>query len=299
MPELPEVETVRRGLAPVMEGARFTAVELRRADLRFPFPEGFVQHLVGQRVRKVARRAKYLLVETDNIVLAMHLGMSGRFSVIAPAKGAPLSAAPVQPGVFVHSAGESSAHDHVAFDFDSGARVLYNDARRFGYMTLVAPEDLAEHKLFRDLGPEPLGAGLTPDYLALRGRGRIQPLKSFLLDQRNVAGLGNIYVCEALHRARLSPFAPAGRLATARGLPSAGAKRLAAAIPEVLGEAIAAGGATLRDHRAADGALGYFQHAFAVYARAGEPCPRADCGGSVHREVQNARSTFYCPRCQR
>jgi formamidopyrimidine-DNA glycosylase len=299
MPELPEVETVRRGLAPVMEGARFAAVELRRADLRFPFPDGFVQHLVGQRVQRLERRAKYLLAHTDNIVLAMHLGMSGRFSIAGQPKGAPLSAASVQPGAFVQAAGSLPAHDHVVFDFESGARITYNDARRFGYMTLIPPEELEAHPLFSGLGPEPLGADLTLAYLAERGRGRIQPLKSFLLDQRNVAGLGNIYVCEALHRARLSPFAPAGRLATATGRPSAGAKRLALAIPEVLGEAIAAGGSSLRDHRRADGTLGYFQHAFAVYDREGESCPRPDCGGTVHREVQNGRSTFYCPRCQR
>ncbi len=299
MPELPEVETVCRGLAPVMEGARFAAVELRRADLRFPFPDGFVQHLVGQRVERLERRAKYLLAHTENVVLAMHLGMSGRFSITAPAKGAPLSAAPVQPGEFVHAAGNLPAHDHVVFDFDSGARIVYNDARRFGYMTLMRPREVEAHPLLRDLGPEPLGADLTPAHLAARGHGRIQPLKSFLLDQRNVAGLGNIYVCEALHRARLSPFAPAGRLATATGRPSAGAKRLAAAIPEVLRAAIAAGGSSLRDHRRTDGTLGYFQHAFAVYDRAGEPCPRRDCGGSVQRAVQNGRSTFYCPRCQR
>ncbi len=299
MPELPEVETVRRGLAPVMEGARFSAVELRRADLRFPFPDGFVQHLVGQRVGKLARRAKYLLAHTDNIVLLMHLGMSGRFSITAPAKSAPLSAAPVQPGAFVQAAGHLPAHDHVVFDFDSGARVIYNDARRFGYMTLMTAEEMDTHPLLRDLGPEPLGDEMSPACLTARARGRIQPLKSFLLDQRNVAGLGNIYVCEALFRARLSPFAPAGTLATAAGRPSAGAKRLAAAIPEVLREAIAAGGSSLRDHRRADGALGYFQHSFAVYDREGEPCPRRDCSGSVRREVQNGRSTFYCPRCQR
>jgi len=299
MPELPEVETVRRGLAPVIEGARFAAVELRRADLRFPFPDGFVQHLVGQRIDRLERRAKYLLARTENIVLAMHLGMSGRFAIAQSARGAPLSAAPVQPDAFVHAAGHLPAHDHVVFNFDSGARVIYNDARRFGYMTLITPDDLAAHPLLRDLGPEPLGDDLTPAYLATRGAGRIQPMKSFLLDQRNVAGLGNIYVCEALHRARLSPFAPAGRLATKTGRPSAGARRLATAIPDVLGEAIEAGGSSLRDHRRTDGSLGYFQHAFAVYDREGKPCPRRKCGGSVHREVQNARSTFYCPRCQR
>ncbi len=299
MPELPEVETVRRGLAPVMEGSRIRAVELRRPDLRFPFPDGFVQHLAGQRVERLERRAKYLLAHTANAVLAMHLGMSGRFSIIAPAQGAPLSAAPVRPGAFVHVAGGDSAHDHVVFDFESGARIVYNDARRFGYMTLIAPDELNGHPLFRNLGPEPLSPALTPAYLALRARGRIQPLKSFLLDQRNIAGLGNIYVCEALFRARLSPFAPAARLATTHGRPSAGAVRLAAAIPEVLDEAIAAGGSTLRDHRGADGTLGYFQHSFAVYGREGEPCPRADCSGRVRREVQNGRSTFYCPRCQR
>ena len=299
MPELPEVETVRRGLAPVMEGARITAVALRRADLRFPFPDGFVQHLVGQRVERLERRAKYLLAHTGNVALAMHLGMSGRFSIVPPSKAAPLSAAPAQPGGFVHAAGGDAAHDHVVFDFESGARIVYNDARRFGYMRLIAPGQLESHPLFRDLGPEPLSPALTPAYLAARARGRIQPLKSFLLDQRNIAGLGNIYVCEALYRARLSPFAPAGRLATATGSSSAGAKRLAAAIPEVLDEAIAAGGSSLRDHRSVDGTLGYFQHSFAVYGREGEPCLREDCSGRVRREVQNARSTFYCPRCQR
>jgi formamidopyrimidine-DNA glycosylase len=303
MPELPEVETVRRGLAPVLEGARISAVSLRRADLRFPFPDGFVQHLAGQRVERLERRAKYLLAHTGNIVLAMHLGMSGRFSIISPAKPAvkpaPLSAAPVQPGAFVHPAGGDAAHDHVVFDFESGARIIYNDARRFGYMTLIDADEMESHPLFRDLGPEPLGPDLTPEYLAARARGRIQPLKSFLLDQRNVAGLGNIYVCEALFRARLSPFKSAGRLATATGRASAGAKRLAAAIPDVLGEAIAAGGSSLRDHRRTDGTLGYFQHAFAVYGRTGHACARLDCGGTVHREVQNGRSTFYCPRCQR
>jgi formamidopyrimidine-DNA glycosylase len=299
MPELPEVETVRRGLAPVMEGARISAVALRRPDLRFPFPDGFVQHLVGQRVERLDRRAKYLLALTGNVVLAMHLGMSGRFAIIPPAKGAPLSAAPVQPGAFVREAGGDAAHDHVVFDFESGARIVYNDARRFGYMTLIAPDELESHPLFRDLGPEPLSPALTPEYIAQRARGRIQPLKSFLLDQRVIAGLGNIYVCEALFRARLSPFAPAGRLATARGRPSAGAMRIAAAIREVLNEAIAAGGSSLRDHRGVDGTLGYFQHAFAVYGREREPCLRTDCSGTVHREVQNGRSTFYCPRCQR
>jgi formamidopyrimidine-DNA glycosylase len=299
MPELPEVETVRRGLAPVMEGTRISAVSLRRADLRFPFPDGFVQHLAGQRVERLERRAKYLLAHTGNVVLAMHLGMSGRFSIIPPAKPAPLSAAAVQPGAFVHPAGGDNVHDHVVFDFESGARIVYNDARRFGYMTLIDPDEMESHPLFRDLGPEPLGPDLTPAYLAARARGRIQPLKSFLLDQRNIAGLGNIYVCEALFRSRLSPFSPAGRLASATGRASAGAKRLAAAIPEVLGEAIAAGGSSLRDHRGVDGTLGYFQHTFAVYGREGEPCRRIDCRGSVHRAVQNARSTFYCPRCQR
>jgi len=299
MPELPEVETVRRGLAPAMEGARIASVELRRADLRFPFPDGFVQQLVGRRVLRLERRAKYLLAHTDTLVLAMHLGMSGRFSVIAPAKGAPLSAAPVQPGEFVYAGGGMPQHDHVVFSFDSGARVIYNDARRFGYMKLIMPDEIDAHPLLRDIGPEPLSPELTPEYLADQGGGRIQPLKSFLLDQRNIAGLGNIYVCEALHRARLSPLAPAGCLATATGRPSAGAKRLAAAIPQVLDEAIAAGGSSLRDHRGTDGALGYFQHAFAVYGREADRCPRADCGGTVHREVQNGRSTFYCPRCQR
>ncbi len=293
MPELPEVETVRRGLAPVLEGARFAKVEQRRPDLRFPFPKDFAKQLKGRRVQHLGRRAKYLLASLDDgEVLAMHLGMSGRFII---EKGRET----IIPGEFVHDATQERKHEHVVFTMSNGAVIRYTDARRFGYMTLIEPGGLERHPLFKGLGVEPLDGALTPEFLAKRAAGRTQSLKAFLLDQRVIAGLGNIYVCEALYRARLSPFRPASVLATKSGAASAGARKLAEAIPAVLKDAIAAGGSSLRDYRQADGSLGYFQHRFCVYGREGEPCPGKGCRGVIERVVQNGRSTFYCPSCQK
>lgn len=294
MPELPEVETVRAGLEPAFSGQTIVRVDQRRSDLRFPFPERFVERLTGQRVEQLGRRAKYLTARlSGDEILVMHLGMTGRFTIAGP------FAASSSPGDFVHAAGGDPAHDHVVFHLSSGGAITYNDPRRFGFMDLVPGCDFDEHRLFAGLGPEPLGNGFSASYLATRARSRSTPLKSFLLDQAVVAGLGNIYVCEALFRARLSPRRRAGCLALSTGRPTGRCDRLVATIREVLTEAIAAGGSTLRDYRHADGALGYFQHAFQVYGREGAPCAAAQCRGIVHRSVQAGRSTFYCPSCQR
>ena len=293
MPELPEVETVRRGLAPAMEGARFAKVEQRRADLRFPFPKDFAKRLQGRQVERLDRRAKYILVWLDDgEALAMHLGMSGRFTI----ERGDLR---ITPGEFVQDAGEGAKHEHVVFAMSNGAVIRYCDARRFGYMTLIEPGGLEAHPHFKGLGVEPLSEGLTPAFLAKRAAGRAQPLKAFLLDQRVIAGLGNIYVCEALWRAGFSPFSPASVLATKAGAPTPAARKLVGAILGVLSDAIAAGGSSLRDYRQADGSLGYFQHTFSAYGREGEVCRRRGCGGMVERAVQNGRSTFYCPSCQK
>jgi formamidopyrimidine-DNA glycosylase len=298
MPELPEVETVRLGLAPVLEGAIFARVEQRRPDLRFPLPDAFGARLEGRRVESLARRAKYLLASLDDgQVLAMHLGMSGRFLIASPVNG--VAGTPQVPGGFAHESGGGDKHDHIIFEMSNLAVIRYNDVRRFGYMMLIAPGEFDGHPHFRDLGIEPLGTGLNAAYLAARGRGRKQSLKGFLLDQHVIAGLGNIYVCEALFRAGLSPAAPAARLAAKNGAPSVAAKRLAPAIGAVLNEAIAAGGSSLRDYRKADGTLGYFQHSFAVYGREGEACPRRGCNATIRRMVQGGRSTFYCGHCQK
>jgi len=292
MPELPEVETVRRGLEPALVGARLTSVEARRPDLRVPLPEHFAARLTGRRVESLTRRAKYLLADLDDgTVLVMHLGMSGSFRIEEPARSGTL-------GRFHHARTDGAAHDHVVFHTDAGARITYNDPRRFGLMTLVPRAALAEHPLFRDIGMEPLGNALGGAALARAFAGRRTSLKAALLDQRIVAGLGNIYVCEALYRARLSPFRAAGTLATRAGGPTKGAERLAAAIRAVLEEAIAAGGSSLRNHRRPDGELGDFQHDFQVYGREGLPCLGAGCRDTVRRTVQNGRSTFYCPHCQ-
>jgi formamidopyrimidine-DNA glycosylase len=292
MPELPEVETVRRGLAPALVGKRFTRVETRRGDLRVPFPDRFAERLTGRRIEALTRRAKYLLAALDGgETLVMHLGMSGSFRVERDGE----TLAPP----FHNERPKLAAHDHVVFALDSGARVVYNDPRRFGSMILAPTRGLAEHPLFRDLGVEPLSAEFDAARLAALFAGARTPLKSALLDQKRIAGLGNIYVCEALHRARLSPLREAGTLVDAKGAPTRSAAALAKAIREVLEEAIEAGGSTLRDHRQADGALGYFQHAFAVYDREGAACPRPRCRGTIVRIVQNGRSSFYCPACQK
>ena len=356
MPELPEVETVRRGLETVLVGKRVARLETRRPDLRFPLPERFAERIEGRRIEHLGRRSKYLVASIEGgESLVMHLGMSGRFTITPAPRGADLSqpllfpsswpasepaiqvpGAPtfslvaldgrVKPGhdgerkrrpqaeigedlpqplgEFAHETGGDPKHDHVVFETadDTGRpahRVTYNDPRRFGFMVMAEAGALETHPLIRDLGPEPLGNALTADYLAARAAGRKADLKAFLMDQRNIAGLGNIYVAEALFRAGLSPNRAAACLADAKGRPTMRAERLVPAIRDCLVDAIRAGGSTLRDYRAADGALGYFQHSFAVYGRAGEPCIRAGCGGTVRRAVQGGRSTFYCSRCQR
>jgi formamidopyrimidine-DNA glycosylase len=293
MPELPEVETVRRGLAPIMEGAVIEKVEQRRADLRKPFPVRFARRVAGRRVEHLGRRAKYLLADLDDgTVLVMHLGMSGSFRVEADGVSRMVADSYVPRS-------KLSAHDHVVFHMSSGARIVFNDPRRFGLMDLVARADIPGSRHFKGIGIEPLGNELSGAALARLFAGRKAPLKAALMDQRLVAGLGNIYVCEALWRARLSPDRPAGSLAGPSGKPLERAVRLAEAIRSVLEAAIAAGGSSLRDHIRTDGELGSFQHDFAVYDREGEPCPRRGCRGVIRRKVQSGRSTFYCPVCQR
>ena len=299
MPELPEVETVMRGLAPMMAGARIARVEQRRPDLRFALPERFAARLEGARLERLTRRAKYILAHLSTAeVLIMHLGMTGRFSIARPEASG-------QPGAFHHAAGGDARHDHVVFHVEDGAAglgagsITYNDARRFGYMDLVAADGVEGCRHFRGLGIEPLSNALSGAFLAERALGRSVDLKAFLMDQRHIAGLGNIYVCEALFRAGLSPKRAARCLSDRRGRPTERAERLVPVIRAVLDEAIAAGGSTLRDYRHTDGALGYFQHRFAVYDRDGEACVRGGCGGRVKRIVQGGRSTFYCPACQR
>jgi formamidopyrimidine-DNA glycosylase len=288
MPELPEVETVRRGLAPAMEGARFAKVEARRRDLRWPLPKDFAKRLQGQTVEGLGRRAKYLLADlSSGDVLMMHLGMSGSFRVGQDAK----------PGVYYHERSKSAAHDHVVFHMSNGATVTFNDPRRFGSMKLVARAKLDQEPLLRGLGPEPLGNEFDAAMLAAACAGKKTALKAALSDQRVVAGLGNIYVCEALFRAHLSPKRQASTIADRNGQPNARAGALVDAIKAVLQDAIAAGGSSLRDHRRTDGALGDFQHSFQVYDREGESCP--DCKGKIKRIVQTGRSTFYCPSCQK
>lgn len=286
MPELPEVETVRRGLAPVLEGQRIDAVELRRPDLRFPFPDRFVARLTGATIGPLGRRAKYLLLPLQNgETLILHLGMSGRVLVEAD-RGRE------QLGEFHHEHGRHAAHDHVKLQLSGGARVIYNDVRRFGFMRLAPTDALESDPFIAELGPEPLGNAFHAGHLLKVFAGRAVPLKSALLDQKNVAGLGNIYVCEALNRAGLSPYR------AARSLTPGEAARLVGEIRIVLEEAIAAGGSTLRDFRHEDGSLGYFQHNFRVYDREGEACPTPGCRGAIERQVQSGRSTFFCASCQ-
>jgi formamidopyrimidine-DNA glycosylase len=287
MPELPEVETVRQGLRPVLEGARILHVVQRRPDLRFPLPERFAERLTGARVEALNRRAKYLLAELDTgETWITHLGMTGRFTIGTST-----------PGAFAHAAPVDEKHEHLAFETltATGAhtRIGFCDARRFGYMGLIPTAELEVHPWFAGLGPEPLGNGFNAAHLAEAFAGKVQNIKVSLLDQRVVAGLGNIYVCEALWRAGISPLKPAGKVGREA------LERLVGVVREVLSEAIAAGGSTLRDFATPDGDLGYFQHRFQAYGREGEPCLKPGCGGTIERIVQSGRSTFWCPKHQR
>jgi len=293
MPELPEVETVRRGLAPVMEGARFVEVVAHRGDLRWPLPQNFAARLKGHTVTGLGRRAKYLLADVSSgDVLVMHLGMSGSFRVERDGDGK-------TPGTYYHERGKNTAHDHVVFRMSSGAIIRFNDPRRFGSMKLVPRTELDAEPLLRALGPEPLGNAFDAAMLAQAFAGKNTSLKAALLDQRNVAGLGNIYVCEALNRALLSPRRKASTIADRKSMPNERARKLADAIKVVLNDAIEAGGSSLRDHRQTNGDLGMFQHRFRVYDREGKPCPTRGCAGVVKRFTQNGRSTFFCPVCQK
>ena len=289
MPELPEVETVRLGLQPVLEGFRLTDVQTRRGDLRIPFPKDFVGRTKGRKVKQLRRRAKYILADLDSgETLVIHLGMSGRMSVYAQGKQRRI-------GSYVYDKAPEGAgngkHDHVVFETDAPARIIFNDHRRFGLMALVDTARLDEDKLFKDIGIEPLSEKFNTAYLVKALEGKKTPIKSALLDQRLVAGLGNIYVCEALFRAGISPKRLAGAIKKERIAP------LVAAIKKVLKDAIAAGGSTLRDHAQATGDPGNFQHHFLVYGREGLKC-KNNCPGTVKRIVQAGRSTFYCPKCQ-
>ncbi|SIS49875.1 DNA-(apurinic or apyrimidinic site) lyase [Roseivivax lentus] len=283
MPELPEVETVRRGLVPAMEGVRIVQAEVNRPDLRWPFPDRMAERLTGARVDRLRRRSKYILADlSTGETLLMHLGMSGRVLI----SGDPL-------GQFVHDHPAPEKHDHVVFHMENGARVTFNDPRRFGAMDLMPTNGAEAHPLIAALGPEPLGNSFHEAHLVGAFKGRNMPVKAALLDQKIVAGLGNIYVCEALFRAGIHPARKAGRI---------GAGRVASLVPIIratLQDAIAAGGSSLRDYRQADGELGYFQHSFDVYGREGAACRRDGCGGSVRRIVQSGRSSFYCAQCQR
>ena len=293
MPELPEVETVRRGLQPAMEGSKIVKAEARRKDLRFPFQKDFIARLEGQTVTGLGRRAKYLMADlTSGDVLLMHLGMSGSFRVQDGDDSK-------TPGQFHHPRGEARAHDHVVFHMSSGAAIVFNDPRRFGYMKIIARNALEDEPLLKGLGPEPLGNAFDAAMLARSCANKKTSLKAALLDQRVVAGLGNIYVCEALFRAHLSPRRLAATLATKKAEPTDHAKHLVNSIHAVLNQAIKAGGSSISDHRQTSGELGYFQHSFQVYDREGEKCQTAGCGGIVRRFVQNGRSTFRCPKCQK
>ncbi|SMY08249.1 bifunctional DNA-formamidopyrimidine glycosylase/DNA-(apurinic or apyrimidinic site) lyase [Flavimaricola marinus] len=283
MPELPEVETVRRGLEPVLTGQRISVAQVNRPDLRWPFPDRMADRLTGQTVTALRRRSKYILADlSSGETLIIHLGMSGRMLISGS-----------QLGTFHHEHPAPAKHDHVVFDMANGARVTFNDARRFGAMDMIATEAVEDHWLIRDIGPEPLGNAFDGDYLVEAFRGRNTPVKSALLDQRLVAGLGNIYVCEVLYRAGIHPKRKAGRIA---------APRVAGLVPiirDVLQEAIEAGGSSLRDYRQADGELGYFQHGFKVYDRESQPCQTEGCEAVIGRIVQSGRSSFFCPKCQR
>jgi formamidopyrimidine-DNA glycosylase len=298
MPELPEVETIRRGLEPALVGASIKRVRINRPDLRFPLPDRFADRLSNRKVMSLGRRAKYLILRLDGAeALIVHLGMTGRLLLTRPDSPRPRGSRGFV--TFANNIGDSAKHDHVVLDLSNGYRLTFNDTRRFGYMDLIAEADHASHKLFRTLGVEPLSDDFTAGYLAARAAGRSVDLKALLMDQGVIAGLGNIYVCESLYRARLDPRSPAGELARAPGKPTTRAERLVIAVREVIGEAIGAGGSTLRDYVQADGAQGEFQLRHDVYNREGERCRRRGCGGAIRRIVSNGRATFYCPRCQR
>lgn len=283
MPELPEVETVRAGIDPVMTGAKMAKVDVRRPDLRWPFPERMAERLTGALVTALRRRSKYILADlSTGETLIIHLGMSGRILVSGDALGR-----------FHHDHPAPEKHDHVVFDMDNGARITFNDPRRFGAMDLGSTAALEDHWLIKGIGPEPLGNAFDEDYLIQKLKSRNSPIKTALLDQKLVAGLGNIYVCEVLHRTGISPVRKASRISSTR------VATLVPAIRTVLSEAIAAGGSSLRDYKQADGELGYFQHTFRVYDREGAPCPTPSCSGQITRIVQSGRSSFYCPSCQR
>ena len=282
MPELPEVETFRRGLAPVMEGQEIAKAEVNREGLRWPFPAGMAARLTGQRVLALRRRSKYILIDlSGGETLLIHLGMSGRMLVSGALQG-----------VFIHDHPAAEKHDHVVLHMSNGARITFNDARRFGAMDLMATATAEQHPLLASIGPEPLGNAFDDVYLTAHLKTRATPIKSALLDQHLVAGLGNIYVCETLFRAGIAPES------RAKDLTSAQSAALVPIIRAVLQEAIEAGGSSLRDYRQADGELGYFQHRFAVYGREGEPCPTTGCSGTIARIVQSGRSSFFCPECQ-
>lgn len=293
MPELPEVETVRRGLAPHTEGLKIERVEQRRPNLRYPFPDNFTTRLEGRTLVSMGRCAKYLVADMDDgTVLIMHLGMSGSFRIEKENEHE-------APGNFHHDHGKSTNHDHVVFHMSDGGRLIYNDPRRFGFMDLTTRLELPACKHFEKMGVEPTGNSLSADYVASAFQNKKTNLKAALLDQRLIAGLGNIYVCEALWRSHLSPKHAAGTLATKTGKPTAACELLTVAIREVIADAIKAGGSSLRDYVHTDGSLGYFQHSFAAYDREGEPCRTEKCTGTIERFNQSGRSTFHCPKCQR
>jgi formamidopyrimidine-DNA glycosylase len=297
MPELPEVETVKRGLEPILLGQVIIAVELRRANLRFPFPEGFAAKLTGAKVLSLTRRAKYILIDLDNNqTLISHLGMTGRFTALRPEGGGTnLGEFYFETAAHLNADGP---HDHVVFVLGNGVRMIYSDPRRFGMMDLSHTHELTNHKLLKDIGVEPLGNELNSVYLAKKFRGKSAPLKAALLDQRIIAGLGNIYVCEALHRARLSPKRKAGTLVKAKAHDPR-LDDLLRHIKDILNEAIHAGGSTLQDFVGANGEKGAYQQRFSAYDREGESCTNSGCGGQIKRITQAGRSTFYCPTCQK
>lgn len=288
MPELPEVETVRRGLEPVMSGIQIARAEQRRPDLRWPFPNDMEARLTGAKITQLRRRSKYILADLDTgETLLIHLGMSGRMLISAP------EGTQNKLGQFHHDHPPIGKHDHVILEMETGARITFNDPRRFGAMDLMVTADQSDHWLLSKLGPEPLGNSFNGDYLADRLKGRKTPIKTALLDQRIVSGLGNIYVCEALFRAGISPLRQSGRI-SARAVGD-----LVPIIREILEEAIQSGGSSLKDFRQTDGELGYFQHNFRVYGREDEICVTPECETKIHRITQSGRSSFYCPKCQR